>query len=248
MRKLVLLVLATVSVYTSSAQFVSPYKYSYSIDIPVSTNAFALLGTSALIGFGFQMPPQSEVQALDRNSINKFDRGATYNHSKAAGYVSDAALYASVALPLLQLINKNARKDFGKVAGISAEVFALNLAFTNLLKETVKRKRPLLYNPDIPIERNMKKDNFKSFFSGHTSTVSAMSFSFAAMYAAYNPHSKLRPMVWSLCAAFPLVTGILRYEAGKHYWTDVIVGYAVGALIGVGVPYLHTIKMPYNRN
>jgi membrane-associated phospholipid phosphatase len=74
-----------------------------------------------------------------------------------------------------------------------------------------------------------------------------MSFSLAMMYADYNPKSKLKPLVWSLCAAFPIATGALRYKAGKHFWTDVITGYVMGALIGVGVPYLHSQKLSFNR-
>ena len=60
-------------------------------------------------------------------------------------------------------------------------------------------------------------------------------------------NSKLKPMVWSLCAALPVLTGVLRYKAGKHYWTDVLVGYVVGAAIGVAVPYLHSVKLKFNR-
>ncbi|HWB64428.1 MAG TPA: phosphatase PAP2 family protein [Chitinophagales bacterium] len=205
------------------------------------------MGTSYLIGIARPIPNPESLNTLNRTDVIKFDRGATYQNSKACAYISDAALFASTGLPLLQLISKNSRKDFGTVAAISAETFTLNLAITNLFKETVRRKRPLLYNPDIPVEKKYKKDNFKSFFSGHTSTVACMSYSFAEMYAAYNPKSKLKPMVWSLSAVFPLVTGILRYKAGKHYWTDVITGYIAGAICGLAVPYLHRNSLGFNR-
>ena len=225
----------------------SPYKMSLAVDVPISTNGVALLGTAFLIGKTWNIPPKSILSQLNRDSVNKFDRGATRQNSKACGYLSDAALYASVALPLLQLINKNSRKDFGKVAAISAETFVVNLAITDLFKETVKRKRPLLYNENVPRDKKYKKDNFKSFYSGHTSTVSAMSFSFAEMYADYNPHSKLKPLVWSTCAAFPILTGVFRYKAGKHFWTDVITGYLAGAAVGLATPYVHRASLGFNQ-
>lgn len=235
-------------VLLSNAQsFVSPYKLSLGVDISISTNEVALLGTSFLIGKTWAIPAKESISHLNPDSVNKFDRGATHQNSKVAGYVSDATLYASIGMPLLLLINKNSRHDFGKVAAISAETFVLNLAFTDLLKETVKRKRPMLYNKDVPVDKKWKKDNFKSFYSGHTSTVSAMSFSFAEMYADYNPNSKLRPMVWSMCAVFPILTGVLRYKAGKHYWTDVITGYIAGAVVGLATPYVHNAKLGYNQ-
>ena len=248
-QKIILVALCFQLCFFSKAQtpFTSPYKLSLAVDIPLGTNAFGLLGTSYLLGTTHSLPSQGSILKLDRNSINKFDRGATYQNSKTCAYISDATMYAAIALPLLHLINPNSRKDFGKIAVMTAEVFALNIAVTNLFKETIHRPRPLVYNPDVPMAKKLKKDNFKSFFSGHTSTVSSMSFFFAATYATYNPNSKLKPMVWSLCAALPVLTGVLRYKAGKHYWTDVLVGYVVGAAIGVAVPYLHSVKLKFNR-
>ncbi len=230
-----------------SQQFVSPYKLSLKLDVPLGSNAFGLLGTSYLVGLSKPIPKLDSVTNLNRLSINKFDRSATVQNSRGAAYASDACLYASFTLPLLHLVNTNSRKDFGKVAAMDAEVFVLNMAITELFKETVRRKRPLMYNPDVSMEKKYKADNFKSFFSGHTSTVASMSFFFAKTYADYNPHSKLKPMVWSMCAAFPLLTGFLRFKAGKHYWTDVLTGYAIGALCGIAVPYLHSTVLKFNR-
>ncbi len=247
MKKTVLFILCLHLLLLSLAQsFTSPYKLSLAVDIPISTNGVALLGASYLLGKTWDLPSKESISRLNRDSVNKFDRSATRQNSKVAGYLSDAALYSSVALPLLQLINKNSRKDFGKVAAISGETFVVNVAFTDFLKETVRRKRPLLYNEQVPMEQKMKKDNFQSFYSGHTSTVSAMSFSFAEMYADYNPNSKLKPMVWSMCAAFPLLTGVLRYKAGKHFWTDVITAYIAGAVVGLATPYVHRAGLGYN--
>ena len=128
-----------------------------------------------------------------------------------------------------------------------AEALLLDLAVTEAFKESIHRKRPLLYDPAIPISTKYKRDNFLSFFSGHTSTVATMSFCFAAVFAQYNPNSKAKPAIWALCAVLPAATGALRYAAGKHYFTDIITGYVVGALIGVGVPYLHSVKRKYNK-
>jgi membrane-associated phospholipid phosphatase len=248
MKKIIASVTGVLIFLFSLAQpFTSPYKLSLAVDVPLGTNALGLLGTSYLIGTSKQLPPKETLLNLNRNEINRFDRGATYQNSKIAGYASDATMYLAVALPLLHLINKDSRKDFGKIAAMTGEVFVLNMALTDLLKETVRRKRPLMYNPDIPLDKKYKADNFKSYFSGHTSTVASMSFFFAKTFADYNPHSRFKPMVWSFCAALPIVTGVLRYKAGKHYWTDIITGYAIGALVGIAVPYLHSIKLHGTR-
>lgn len=248
MKKFVLLALTiSFSVVSNAQSFTSPYRLGIQADIPLAVTGTSFLTASYLMSTQKKLPPKEALQLLDRNEVNRFDRGATRQNSKVAAYISDATMYTAMALPLLHLINKDSRKDFGKVAAMGAEVLVVNIGITNLVKESVGRKRPLLYNPEVPMEKKLKKDNFKSFFSGHTSTVASMSFFFAQSFADYNPHSKLKPMVWSLSAALPIVTGVLRYKAGKHYWTDVIVGYVVGAAIGVGVPWLHKTAVGINK-
>lgn len=247
LRSTILLLLSLLCLGTQAQNFQSPYRLSLAVDIPLASGALGFLTAGGLIGRTHSLPPKESLLTLDRNQINRFDRGATYNYSKPARYASDAFLYFSMATPLLHLPSANARRDFGKVAAISGEVLMLNLALTNYVKEIMRRKRPLLYNPAVPMDKKWKADNFKSFFSGHTSTVAAMSFLYANMYAQYNPNSKLKPMMWTLAALMPLTTGFLRFKAGKHYWTDIIVGYAVGTLCGLAVPYLHSTALAINR-
>lgn len=246
LRNVLIIFLSSLCLF-SSAQFRSPYRLSTAIDVPIASGAVGFLTAGALIGRSQPMPPKESLLALNREEVNRFDRAATYNYNKAARYTSDAFLYFSIASPLLHLPSANARRDYGKIAAISSEALMLNLALTNYVKEIIRRKRPLMYNPDVAIDKKWKSDNFKSFFSGHTSTVACMSFMYANMYAQYNPGSKLKPMMWTLAALMPLTTGFLRFKAGKHYWTDIIVGYAVGTLCGLAVPYLHSTALAINR-
>ena len=41
----------------------------------------------------------------------------------------------------------------------------------------------------------------------------------------------------------PAITGYLRVKAGKHYPTDTIAGYLLGATAGILIPQLHKKKM-----
>jgi membrane-associated phospholipid phosphatase len=45
--------------------------------------------------------------------------------------------------------------------------------------------------------------------------------------------------VWGAAAIIPAVVAYFRIKAGKHFLTDNLVGYAVGATVGVLVPRLH---------
>ncbi|MEL6536147.1 MAG: phosphatase PAP2 family protein, partial [Bacteroidota bacterium] len=66
-----------------------------------------------------------------------------------------------------------------------------------------------------------------------------MSFCTAKVFNDYHPDSPWRYAVWGAAAVVPAVTGWARVGAGKHYYSDVIVGYITGALIGYWVPELH---------
>ena len=183
-----------------------------------------------------------QINALDRNTIKLFDRNATYNWNKTAARWSDGIMIGTGVLPLLFLADKRSRKDFAKVSTIYAEIFLVNVGLTNLTKELVKRKRPYSYNPNVSMEEKLKKDAQHSFFSGHVSLTSAMTFGFAQMYQDYFPNSPAKPGVWFAAAVVPLITAILRNRAGKHYWSDVMVGYLVGASVGILIPRLHLRK------
>jgi membrane-associated phospholipid phosphatase len=183
-----------------------------------------------------------QINGLDRNTISVFDRNATHNWNTTAAKWSDGLMISTGVLPLLFLIDERSRKDFGKVAMIYSEIFLVNVALTNLTKELVQRKRPYVYNPNVPLHEKMDKDATHSFFSGHVSLTAAMAFGFAQMYQDYFPNSPAKAGVWFGAAVLPLAVAILRNRAGKHFWTDVLVGYAVGAAVGILIPRLHKVK------
>lgn len=236
-------ILITFLIISSFVRAQSPFKFRPAVDAPVVTIGFGTLLTGFILDRKEPKPTLESFQNLDRMSIGKFDRGATYNWNTTAAHWSDAIMYGAMASPLLFLAGERSRKDFLTTSAISAEVFLLNTGVTYLTKALVKRKRPYVYNPNAPLEEKLEKDSRHSFFSGHTSTVASMSFSFAMMHSFYYPNSKIKPLVWFAAAVLPMVTAILRVRAGKHYWTDVLVGYGAGLSIGVGVPLLHRLKI-----
>ncbi|MGB1247624.1 MAG: phosphatase PAP2 family protein [Chitinophagales bacterium] len=233
-------ILSIFSIFLLQISFAqSPYKLSYQADITIPTVSIGLLTTSFFLEKNRDILTIEQIERLNAQDIWAFDRGVTNNWNTTAAKASDGFLYTSIATPLLFLADKRTRQDFGKIALISTEVFMLNSGITFLTKELSKRTRPYVYNPNAPLEKKLDKGAQHSFFSGHTSTPAAMMFSSAMMYHHYFPDSKFKPLVWTIAALIPAITGYLRVRAGKHYWTDVIVGYSAGALVGVSVPLIH---------
>ena len=59
------------------------------------------------------------------------------------------------------------------------------------------------------------------------------------MFHDFNPGSAAEPFVWGAAALIPAAVAYYRIEAGKHFLSDNIVGYTLGATMGVLVPQLH---------
>ena len=61
----------------------------------------------------------------------------------------------------------------------------------------------------------------------------------AKVFHDFNPSSRAAPYVWGSTAVVPMAVAYYRIETGKHFLSDNLVGYAVGAAMGVLVPQLH---------
>ncbi|MCO5248359.1 MAG: phosphatase PAP2 family protein [Chitinophagales bacterium] len=173
-----------------------------------------------------------KMNKLDYSSINR-----TYN--KKIQLASDIGMVTFAAAPLLLLADKNIRKQSKYIIPMWAEVFTFNFALVGMTKELVRRTRPYVFYDDVPMELKTKKDARASFFSGHTSMTAASLFFMAQVYSDFHPNSKMKPLVWTGAAVLPLTIGALRYGGGKHFWSDILVGYLIGASTGMLIPRLH---------
>ncbi|MDG1433698.1 MAG: phosphatase PAP2 family protein [Saprospiraceae bacterium] len=224
------------------AQIKNPYVCAKKKDAIIYAIGSASLGLGYYLGIKTPSLKIEEIQLLDKNSINRFDRIATSYSSSWARKGSDVFFYSAMALPSLFVFSKRMRGNANSIAIIYGETLFLTVGITAITKKTVLRSRPFVYNSSFDINDKTGKNARYSFFSGHTSVVSASSFFTAKVFADYCPDSKWKSIVWGAAATLPAITGYLRVRAGKHYPTDVIIGYAVGAAIGILVPQIHKRK------
>lgn len=225
----------------------SPYHMSFKKETPFFVTGLGLLGTGFIVKSKNQQPnfTVSELDALDANSINRFDRGAIYNNSSTAQTASDIILYSGIALPtLFFLTNHHTRKDIGSLFIMSLEVFSITNGLTFNTKYIFNRTRPMAYNPSFSYDERMGNITRLSFFSGHTAQTAAFSFFLAKVMNDYHPNMKkgLKIGTWAFAVTLPSVTGYLRVKSGKHFNSDVLTGFAVGAAVGWLVPELHKHK------
>lgn len=223
--------------FTTVAQ--NPYKISWKQESAWLGGSGVGIGVSYVLHAHNPAFTSAEVENLQLSAVPRFERFVTRQYSLPARKASDILLFSAVASPLLLMLDKDIRHDAPTAVLLVGETLVLNLAVTGLFKEIVKRPRPYCYNPEVPLSEKLQRDARKSFFSGHTSTSAAATFSAAQIWSDYHPDSSWKPVVWVAAAAIPATVGFLRVKGGKHYLTDVVAGFVVGGTCGILVPRLH---------
>ena len=221
-----------------------PYRdFSFKSELPILSGVVGLATISLILKSPSPLTVE-QVNLLDKNDVNAFDRYAISKNSASAQRISDVFLTGVLVLPSIFLSNHHTRKDIVPLVVMSVETIIINIALTDITKKLASRTRPLAYNPNFSIEEKTKENARVSFFSGHTSHTASLSFLMAKVMTDYHPHAKkgVKIGIWAFAAAVPGVTGYLRVRAGKHFPTDTIAGFVAGGLVGVLVPHFHKKK------
>ncbi len=216
----------------------SPYNLSRGLDMKIAGISGGLLLGSMLIDY--TPMDLSEIAVLKPGDVPDYDSRAIDNWNLGSIKMSDVLLFSSIAVPGLLMFDQEIRNDYRNFYFVWAQSFFLTLGFTNFTKVLVGRPRPYLYANNASDDYKLKKDNRKSFFSGHTSISAVSWFLMASMYEDYKPGSNVLPYLWTSAFLVPAYTAYCRYDAGKHFLSDVVAGYLVGSAIGVLVPEWYT--------
>ena len=128
-------------------------------------------------------------------------------------------------------------KEFGKYVGMN--VLMVNV-WNPMIKNVVMRLRPYFVpGYDVKLLRLIDESadpmdvaaQGYSFPSGHSANA-------VTVYGSLAAHEKKRKFLWVLAAALPLLVGFSRVFVGAHFPTDVLCGWALGALIVALIPWL----------
>jgi membrane-associated phospholipid phosphatase len=244
---LFLLLTSAVTAYGSDTiipapQDIRPFEITKGKDLPILCAGIAFAGAGFALEQSEQPLTQQQINGLSRNSVNWFDRSATYRYSKTIGTISDILTDAAIAAPLGFLTDGKIRETVKTFFVMYAEVEMYSYVLPSIGKGLFKRPRPFDYNPAVPLDVKQSDDSRASFFSRHTTFAFASACFISTMYGAYHPESGLRPWVWAGSLAAASAVGYMRYRAGYHFPTDILTGALAGMLVGCGVPLLHKTK------
>lgn len=212
------------------------YRLRAEVDAPVIAGAAAAITVPAL----FASDIIRERCPCDPSEINGLDRGAVGNHSAFADVASDAtAAAAMVVPPLLDLIDVGHGEAFQSDAVVFAETLLVNGALVQIAKYTVQRPLPRTYAGDASLIHS--PGGYRSFYSGHTSTVFAALTS-TAMTVRLRYGERWWP--WGIAVGVGSSVALERVAGGRHFPSDVMVGAVAGSLVGIAVPALHAKESP----
>ncbi|MEJ8801061.1 phosphatase PAP2 family protein [Pontibacter sp. H249] len=221
------------------AQNDSPYKTSTVVDGAI------IIAGSGLSYYGLTLMQDKngltdeQIANLSKTDVNGFDRFSAGWDSESAKKTSDIPFYGSFALPFVALLNDNIGNKAGQVVVLYVETMAVTGALFTMTNGNAPRIRPLVYSPDVENSEKTRANARNSFYAGHTAAAASASFFAAKIFHDFNPDSNARPYVWAAAAAIPATVGYLRLRAGKHFLSDNLLGYTLGAAAGILVPQLH---------
>lgn len=186
---------------------------------------------------------KEDILKLNPNDLNSFDRPIAFKNPAnfaSAEKNSDLFLNLSLVSPALLMLDKNIRKDWVDLLSMYMMSHAVDNALYFGAAYSIRRPRPLTYNPNLTAEEKMGDGRSNSFFSGHVSFSSTATFFLAKVYTDYHQIKGLKRIgLFTLAAIPPALVGYYRTEAGKHFKSDVITGFVSGAICGILVPEFH---------
>lgn len=220
------------------------YKLKPAIDVPVTVTGSAW----TLYAFGkiYDRDPSTvqKIESLRTSSIPRFDRWAADVYSEKAADVSDLFFYGSMPLPVLAMLaDGKMRKDFGKLAFLYLEAMSVTGVLYSGSSYLTSRYRPYAYNPEASMTLRTRGGAKNSFFAGHVALVGTSTFFIAKVFADYHPDSKVKWIPYTLASVATAATGYLRHRGGRHFPSDILVGTAVGPLVGILIPHFHKNKL-----
>jgi membrane-associated phospholipid phosphatase len=201
------------------------------------------LGAAVLVSEYALRPPSNARWAGSNgfdDTIGDALRGGSSSARDSASIASDALLGGMLVFLVADWYGL--RNEYGLGDSMRSEMPWLlgNQLATRVLKLSAGRERPFVEpctaDPNYVSDCDTSRNGNTSFYSGHSSNAAAIAGLLCARHLNRATRSAADLFACGTGVAGALATGILRITADAHYATDVLVGWASGALFGYLLP------------
>ena len=167
------------------------------------------------------------------------DVGLRGRHSASADRMSDMLIAATLAGPAFAKLGQGANLSLANAGLVYGETLTANLVLNAFVKVMVSRPRPYTYANFAKALGDEDDGPYVSFYSGHASASFAAAVAGSYLFAEQATDRTSRFVLWGTELGLASATAMLRVRAGKHYYSDIIVGALAGSAFGVLVPLAH---------
>jgi membrane-associated phospholipid phosphatase len=200
------------------------------VDVPVTVAALAIAGIP------YELPHLISPRCpCDPAEVNRLDRFAIGYHDEVAATASDVtAGLAMLVPPLADALRLGLGPALRDDVGVFVETLSVNGALVVIAKYLTQRPLPLTYEGRPRYVESPR--GYRSFYSGHTSTVAA-----ALTATAWTIRRREGEQIWPwvLAGVTTASVAVERVAGGRHFPTDVVAGAVAGLVVGTAVPWLH---------
>lgn len=218
------------------------YKLDFENDFPVTLAAGGMFG----IGMFLYSRMDTPETLKDKDDLLPWDKPLAGRYSESADLASDiGSVFAIAPLVVGGIAWHDGSSTGGEFATFTLMFFqaigignGLNLA----LRSLEIWPRPYMYSESGEGRKkaeNAKSEAYGSFFSGHTTAAFTVATFTDQWFRTAYPNSPYKGIMRASAYSLATIESVLRIAAGKHYFTDVLVGALVGTGVSIGILEMH---------
>ena len=218
------------------------YKIDFGTDIPLTLSAGGMFGLGMFLYSRMDTP----ATLKDKDDFLPWDKPLIGRYSENADKASDIGSILAVAPLVVGGIAWYDGSSSGAEFATFSLMFVQAIGISNGLNLTLRSleiwPRPYMYaesGEGREKAESAKSEAYGSFFSGHTTAAFTVATFTDQWFRTAYPNSPYKGIMRASAYSLATLESVLRIAAGKHYFTDVLVGALVGTGVSIGILEMH---------
>lgn len=218
------------------------YELNLENDIPVTLAAGGMFG----IGMFLYSRMDTPETLKDKDDLLPWDKPLAGRYSESADKASDIGSVLAIAPLVVGGIAWHDGSSTGKEFATFTLMFFQAIGIGNGINVAMRSleiwPRPYMYaesGEGREKAENAKSEAYGSFFSGHTTAAFTVATFTDQWFRTAYPNSPYKGIMRASAYSLATIESVLRIAAGKHYFTDVLVGALVGTGVSIGILEMH---------